>query len=607
MVKLAKALPVIARSIEHQRLVRSLGVVRKREIAGVALLSMLVVFLEAVGLGMFYPVFQFAEAKADAAAFIAASSINAHIARIFDYFSLPLSLLALCIVSFAFILLRQIANYFLTVRQEEVKLRIGRRISIKCFSAILSSNSRYIRELKSSEFATLCDHESQAASSIVRIYIAILGQLLTIGVYGAAMVASQPVASALAVLVLVGISAPMSMFTKVSRRASADMMTYRRYFTQFLTERYRAWKLIKLANALPREVDHVGRIANQSIRKQVYLFHLAGLMRLLFGSGIFLFVLGVIYYTVEILRTDIGAIALFILILMRLQPIAQQFNGQLNSLALYDPALHRVHEMWLRGSQQKENSGTAAVPPALTHGIEFDRVHFTYPASSRAALEDIELHIPAGVTAAIVGRSGAGKSTLVDLLPRFIEPDSGSVYLDGRPLGGYRLDELRRSIAYVPQEPFIFVGTIGDNIRYSRTEATDEEVREAARLAHADEFIDPLPDGYDTLLGEDGARLSGGQKQRIALARAFLAKPLILILDEPTSALDYGTDENIRQAIKAFVSRSHITAMIVAHRLSTVRDVDLVIHVEAGRIVKIGRPDEVLPGLSVEELSSEIA
>ncbi len=601
---LRKILPMLARSVDHWRMIKALGVVRKADVYLVISLAAAVVLLEGVGLAMFYPVFRFAEAKGDIAAFTAASGVNAWIAESLAYIGIPLSLLSLCAIAFAFIFLRQVANYFLTVRQELLKLTTGQKLSLKCFSTILYSSGTRIRELKSTEFTTLCDHECQAASSVIRVYMALLTQIMTITIYSSAMVFAQPLASVAAIAVLLALSIPLSLFSEMSRKKSAETLEHRRNVIQAITERFRAWKLIKLANSIPAESTRVDSVVTASIKSQVYLFHIVGLTRLIFGPTVFLFILVVIYYTVEVLKLDISAIALFILIMMRLQPVAQQVNGQFNLMALYDPALRRVHTILRKSTAENETSGTQNFPSVLKHGIDFQGVSFSYPERDTAALKSIDLHIPAGASVAFVGRSGAGKSTLIDLLPRFIEPASGTIKIDGHDLASFSLAELRRSVAYVTQEPFIFGGTVDDNIRYLRSDASAEEVLEAARLAAAADFIDALPQRYETQLGEDGARLSGGQRQRIALARAFLAKPSILILDEPTSALDYETDEAIRQAIKTFVSRNRLTIVTVAHRLSTIRDADIIIVMDAGRVSRIGRPDEILPSLSADDYRS---
>ena len=229
--------------------------------------------------------------------------------------------------------------------------------------------------------------------------------------------------------------------------------------------------------------------------------------------------------------------------------------------------------------------------PAQTRGdLRFEGVNFSY--GDGPTLKDITLTLPAGKTTAFVGTTGSGKSTLVKLLLRFYEPQSGHVYLDGVPIDSLNLQDLRRAIGYVAQDSFLTDGTVAENIAYGVQGASDEAVAEAARAAEATEFIDKLPLGFATRIGERGQKLSGGQRQRLALARAILKNPPILVLDEATSAVDNETEAAIQRSLDV-VSKGR-TTIVIAHRLSTVRQADCIHLLEAGRIVESGTHDALL-------------
>ena len=224
--------------------------------------------------------------------------------------------------------------------------------------------------------------------------------------------------------------------------------------------------------------------------------------------------------------------------------------------------------------------------------IRYENVTFEYRAEDGPVLDDFCADIAAGEIVALVGPSGAGKTTIANLVPRFFEPRSGRITLDGIDIGTIRLADLRGAIALVPQETQLFSGTIEDNIRYGRLEATHEEVVEAARIANADEFIERLAGGYDTLVGERGIRLSGGQRARIAIARAVVRNPRILILDEATSALDSHSETLIEQAFDRILPGR--TTIIIAHRLSTIRRATKILYIERGQVRETGTHESLL-------------
>ncbi|MBS4219413.1 ABC transporter ATP-binding protein [Bacillus sp. FJAT-49711] len=227
----------------------------------------------------------------------------------------------------------------------------------------------------------------------------------------------------------------------------------------------------------------------------------------------------------------------------------------------------------------------------LMGDIQFDNVHFHYD-DHKAVLEGIDLNIRAGETVAFVGPSGAGKTTICSLIPRFYDVQAGSISIDGIDIRDMTKHSLRSQIGIVQQDVFLFTGTIRENIAYGKRSATEEDIRDAARKAHLEDFIASLPDGYETQIGERGLKLSGGQKQRLAIARMFLKNPPILILDEATSALDTETEKIIQQALNELAENR--TTLVIAHRLATIRDADRVIVVTEDGIAEDGTYTELV-------------
>jgi subfamily B ATP-binding cassette protein MsbA len=252
--------------------------------------------------------------------------------------------------------------------------------------------------------------------------------------------------------------------------------------------------------------------------------------------------------------------------------------------------LDRIRELMQMATEDQEDHGRS--PASVIDGdVVFERVSFAYTPGVRV-LDNVNFHAPAGTTTALVGSSGSGKSTLISLVMAFNRPLSGRVLVDGRDLKAIRLRDYRSQLGVVLQDNFLFDGTIAENIRYGRPDATMEQVRTVSRIAHADEFIEAFEKKYDTVVGERGVKLSGGQRQRVAIARAILADPRILVLDEATSSLDSESESLIQDGLRSL--RRGRTTFVIAHRLSTIRSADQILVLEQGRIVERGTNAELL-------------
>jgi ATP-binding cassette subfamily B protein/subfamily B ATP-binding cassette protein MsbA len=283
-------------------------------------------------------------------------------------------------------------------------------------------------------------------------------------------------------------------------------------------------------------------------------------------------------------------VAFFLYLEMFYQPVRNLSNAWeavQNSLAGAD----RVTELLAEEPEPLNAADAVPLKEKVEGQICFENVSFHFDTGD-TVLENIQLEIPAHQMVALVGPTGVGKTTMVSLIPRFYDVIEGRITLDGRDIRDIRLDSLRNQISMVLQDVFLFHGTVRENILFGRLDASEEEMIAAARAANAHEFIERLPDGYDTLIGERGARLSGGQKQRLSIARAVLKDSPILILDEATSAVDTETELLIQQALeRLMVGR---TTILIAHRLSTIRKADRIVVLEGRHVVELGTHDELM-------------
>jgi subfamily B ATP-binding cassette protein MsbA len=260
-----------------------------------------------------------------------------------------------------------------------------------------------------------------------------------------------------------------------------------------------------------------------------------------------------------------------------------------NALQWAVAAMDRVFQT-LDTRPEIEDTPNAIALPSIKGEVRFEHLGFTY-GDGRSIIDDVDLHVRPGEVVALVGHSGAGKTTLMNLLMRFYDPTKGRVLVDGHDLRDVRLETLRRQVSMVAQENVLFSVSIMENIKYGNRDATDEQAISASKAADLHDFVESLPDGYETMIGENGIKLSGGQKQRLALARALVTDPKILILDDVTSALDGETEARVQDALKHVMKGR--TTFIIAHRLSSVVDADRIVVIDEGRIVDMGRHEEL--------------
>ena len=353
---------------------------------------------------------------------------------------------------------------------------------------------------------------------------------------------------------------------------------------------------VRAIQAFRRERATAGRLAEANQDERVAHWRTISLSSFFFpgieflGTAATVVVLGVGGQRVLAGNLDIGVLAAFLLYLRSLFDPVQQLSELYDSFQSATAGAERVGAVLAEQPSVRE----APDPVPLPHPrgeVRLEGVSFAYDQGPEV-LHDVDLQLDAGTTLALIGPTGAGKSTVAKLIARFYDPGEGRVTLDGVDLRQIRLTDLRRAMGYVPQEGFLFSGTVLDNIRFGRPDATRAQVEAAARAVGADQIIAGLPDGYDTQVGERGALLAAGERQLVAFARAWIADPALLILDEATSNLDAASESRITDALQRL--RSGRTTIIIAHRLSTIAQADQIAVVEDGRVVESGTPADLL-------------
>jgi subfamily B ATP-binding cassette protein MsbA len=395
----------------------------------------------------------------------------------------------------------------------------------------------------------------------------------------------------LALAPLIGVSG--ALFGAQLRRLSTHVQDQLADGTALAEEALSGVRVVKAFAREPYEVGRYGEQMEQAFKATLRLT----LVRSAFGPLITFFAFGALagilwFGGQEVLahRLSGGSLIAFLVFGINIAASLGAFTGLWTQIQEAVGASRRIFEL-LDEQPEIADAPDARPLPTVQGRLTFDDVSFSYPGAERV-LRNIALEIQRGEVLALVGPSGAGKSTLFNLIPRFYDPTSGRVCVDGYDLRAVTLDSLRGQIGLVPQETQLFSGTVRENLRYGKLDANDAELEAAARAANAEEFIVRLPKGYETLVGEKGVKLSGGQRQRIAIARALLKDPRILLLDEATSSLDSESEGLVQEALERLMKGR--TTVIIAHRLSTVQKAHRIAVLEAGRLVELGAHAELL-------------
>ena len=383
-------------------------------------------------------------------------------------------------------------------------------------------------------------------------------------------------------------------FGKALRNVARESFEGSKELTDTAQEALANQGIVKAYRAEKRESERFTDVAKRIVKANLRSASIAGASPPIIEMIGMLFVVLLLFFgQQEIIagRMRTAQFLAFLFFLFRSYDPMRKLSRLQNSMEQALAAAQHVWEVMDEHATIKEKPDARELP-VLKHEIELSNVSFGYENESRSVLRDINLKIEAGTMVALVGESGGGKSTLTKLLPRFHDPSSGAVLWDGVDLREVKLESLRRQIALVTQETVLFNDTVRHNIAYGKPEATDAEIQEAATIALAHDFIREMPEGYDTIVGERGIFLSGGQRQRLAIARAILVNAPVLILDEATSALDAESERLVQRAIANLVRNR--TTIVIAHRLSTVRRADVILVMEAGRIIETGTHTELL-------------
>ena len=532
------------------------------------------------------------------------SGVKEYAMSMYDYYTtsyidqngLEWVLFWVCLIGFLMFAFKNISRYFAGLLLSYINIGIEQRLRKRIHDKILALNLSFFSEQRKGDIL------SRITSDVTEVQWAIFSSLsrsvqdplMIIGILVSLIIMSPK----LTVFIVFLLPFTAYAITRISKSLKEPSEKARRKYGELLSmveEDLSGLKVIKSYNAEPiseKRFDSVNGNYSDQLARISRRRELASPMSEMIGSAIIISIIG--YAGVLIVRDSaltapvfIAYIALFYQILQPAKNIAMAIAD----IKRGEAAAQRIYEVIDAPIAIKDDEHSL-VKKSFDSSIVFDDVHFTYPDGTKEAVAGFSLEVPKGKTVALVGQSGSGKSTITNLICRFYDIDSGSITMDGVDIRRYRTDDLRGLCALVTQESVLFNDTIKNNLLIGNPQATDDDILRASKVANAYEFIEKMPEGFDSNIGDGGGRLSGGQRQRLCIARAVLKNAPILLLDEATSALDTESEKLVQDALERLMD-GH-TSFVVAHRLSTIQKADMIVVMHEGRIVEQGTHEELL-------------
>ncbi len=565
-----------------------------RKILILILLSLVSTISEVIGIGIFLPIFQFIQLDGDLNALIEYSGLWQYIIDGFYFLNIETSLLALLLTSFSFFVFRQLLVYLRLVYTTAVAQNLVQKQRNQLFDKYMEADTAYHDSVPVGNLVNIIVTETNSAIvgvmgplELVVYMIMLIGYLIMMAILSWQM-------TLLSVVAIIIAGAIPKVWIKQSKVTGRNLVNANTLMTEFLVGRLRSPRLVRLAGTENAEKKEFYRLTLAQRKHRIFSSILqsktdVSMEPVIIGSSLVL-----LYFSYTVFQLQMEVIGMYLVIAMRLMPVAKSITLKIQSIQSVIGPIETLE----RRTQQMKNSmerdiGTVHLKK-VSKSISIHNISYRYPMTEEHALKNISIKFKTGSINAIVGPSGSGKSTLIDLFPRLRLPSAGIIKIDGVNIAEYTLKSLRQLISYSPQSPQIFDGTIKNHILYGKSDATDKELQDAVQLAGAEEFINKLPKGLNTIIGDDAVKLSGGQRQRLDLARALIKKSKILILDEPNSNLDIESEKIFTKVLRKIQKETNTTIIIVAHRLQSIADADQIIVLNQGRIDATGAHNELL-------------
>ncbi len=559
-----------------------------RKIVVLVLLPLAATVSEIFGIGIFLPIFQFIRLEGDINALVAESSIWQYVVDAFSFLNIEPSLALLLLLAFTLFLGRQILNFIRLIYTGAVTQYLIQIQRNRLFDRYIEADTSYHDRTPVGNLSNIVVQEVNGAVSgimgpleLITYIIMLVGYLIVLSILSWEM-------TLFSVITLVFSSLVPKAWINKSVLVGRELVNANTLVSGFLIGRLRSPRLVRLSGTESAEKEEFHRLTLVQRKHNVEGLILKSKTDSLIEPIVIGLSLAFLYFAYTVLHLQIEIIGLYLVVLMRLMPVAKSILMKLQSIKSSLGSIEALEGRFKAMKDSLEQDNGDEILSQINQPILIENVSYCYPDSEKDVLKNINIEFEMNKMTAIVGPSGSGKSTLIDLLPSLRLPTDGIIKINGKGIEKYRLKSLRQLMSYTPQSPQIFDGTVKHHILYGKSDATDNEIQDAVRLAGADEFINQLPQGIDTKLGEDAIRLSGGQRQRLDLARALVRKAAILILDEPTSNLDAESEDAFNRALSKIRQETNTTIIVIAHRLASISKADNIVVLNKGMVESKG-------------------
>jgi len=565
-----------------------------RKIVVLVLLPLAATVSEIFGIGIFLPIFQFIRLEGDISALVADSSIWQYVVDAFSFLNIEPSLASLLLLAFTLFIGRQILNYLRLTYTGVVTQYLIQIQRNRLFDRYIEADTSYHDRTPVGNLSNIVVQEVNGAVSgimgpleLITYIIMLVGYLIVLSILSWEMTLFSVITLVISSLV------PKAWINK-SVLVGRELVNANTLVSGFLIGRLRSPRLVRLSGTESAEKEEFHRLTLVQRKHNVEGLILKSKTDSLIEPIVIGLSLAFLYFAYTVLHLQIEIIGLYLVVLMRLMPVAKSILMKLQSIKSSLGSIEALEGRFKAMKDSLEQDNGDEILSQINQPILIENVSYCYPDSEKDVLKNINIEFEMNKMTAIVGPSGSGKSTLIDLLPSLRLPTDGIIKINGKGIEKYRLKSLRQLMSYTPQSPQIFDGTVKHHILYGKSDAIDNEIQDAVRLAGADEFINQLPQGIDTKLGEDAIRLSGGQRQRLDLARALVRKAAILILDEPTSNLDAESEDAFIRALSKIRQETNTTIIVIAHRLASISKADNIVVLNKGMVESKGSHTELL-------------